>query len=60
MKKQSPGVEYAWNLAETGNYTLTLTVKDGAKNTTTQTYKIEVPEEEVDSEVISPDRKSVV
>ena len=54
MKKQSPGVEYVWNMAETGSYTLTLTVKDGAKNTTTQTYKIEVPEEEVDSEVISP------
>ncbi len=40
------GVNYKWNLDETGDYTLTLTVKDDAGNTTTVKKTINIPSEE--------------
>ena len=45
---------YKWNMTETGNYTLKFVLKDNAGNTNTYTYSINVPEEEVEEETMSP------
>ena len=44
--KGTDSVNYKWDLDETGDYTLTLTIKDDAGNTTTKKYTINIPSEE--------------
>lgn len=48
------GNGYKWEFTQTGNYTLKISVKDEVGNTTTETYTINVPSEEAETNKVSP------
>lgn len=50
----TPGNGYEWTLNKTGQYKLKINVKDEVGNNETYTYTITVPNEEADSNKVSP------
>ena len=50
----SAGNGYEWKLTKTGQYTLKINVKDEVGNSNTYSYTINVPNEEADSNKVSP------